>query len=83
MDKRGNVLLCKAWDATSICLKPALVDTCVARSLDCWLAQLQSHISAGTSRQQLLKSFSLLFKAVRFLADASAESNWQPDHLRW
>lgn len=59
MDKRGDVLL-RAWDASSIGL-----------TLECWLKQLQSHILVGSS---CLSQFPLLFKAVGFLADASAES---------
>lgn len=74
MDKRGDMLLRRVWDVSSIGLKPALAATCVGRNLECWLRQLQSHISAGMSRQQLLKLFSLLMKAVGFLVDASAES---------
>ena len=74
MDKRGEILLKRAWDASTIALKPALAATCVARNLECWLNQLQAHITAGTSRQQILKSFPLLMKAVGFLADASSES---------
>ena len=74
MDKRGDLLLKRAWDASAISLKPALAATCVARNLECWLTQLQAHILAGTSRQELLKSFPPFFKAVGFLADASGVS---------
>lgn len=60
--------------ASAISLKPALLATCVARNLEYWVMQLQSYISADTSRQHLLKSFPLLFKAVGFLSDASASA---------
>lgn len=50
MDKRGHVLLRRPWDATSISLKTDYAATCIAGSLDYWLAQLQSHISEDTSR---------------------------------
>ena len=55
-------------------LKPALASTCVARNLEEWLTQIQTHLLAGTSREEILKSFPLLFSAVGFLADSSAES---------
>lgn len=74
MDKRGDILLHRAWDSAVGNLKPALASTCVARNLEVWLTQIQSHLSAGTSREQILKSFPLLFQAVGFLADSSAES---------
>lgn len=74
MDKRADGLLKKAWDSSLANLKPAMAATVVARNLECWLEQLKNHVVAGTSRKDLLESFPTLLKAVKYMADASAES---------
>lgn len=74
MDERGDILLRRNWDSSIVNLKPALASTCVARNLELWLMQIQTHLFAGTSREQILKSFPLLFWTVGFLADSSAEA---------
>ena len=74
MDKRADSLLKKAWDSSTSSLKPAMASTVVARNLECWLEQLKGHVEAGTARKDLLDSFPLLLKAVKYMADASAES---------
>lgn len=74
MDKRTDVSLRRVWEASIMSLKPALASTCIARHLELWLSQIQTHLSAGTSREQINKSFPLLFQAIGFLADSSAEA---------
>ena len=74
MDKRADSLLKKAWDSTSTSLKPAMAATVVARNLECWVEKLKNHVEAGTPRKDLLESFPLILKAIKYLADASAES---------
>lgn len=74
MDKRADSLLKKAWDSTFARLKPAMASTVVARNLECWIETLKRHIEACTSRKELLESFPLMLKAVKYMADASAES---------
>lgn len=74
MDKRGDIVLKRAWDTAMVSLKPALATTCVARNFEFWLKQLQEHLTAGTPREDLLKSFPMLFKAVGFIANASTEA---------
>ncbi|XP_077319390.1 uncharacterized protein LOC143941218 isoform X2 [Lithobates pipiens] len=73
MDKKADSIL-KAWDAASVSLKPAMAATVVARNLECWVEKLKSHIEAGTPRKDLLESFPLILNAVKYMADASAES---------
>ena len=57
MDKRADSLLKKAWDSTSLSLKPAMASTVVARNVECWVEKLMSHIQVGTSGKDLLESF--------------------------
>ena len=42
MDKRADSLLKKAWDSTSLSLKPAMASTVVARNLECWVEKLMN-----------------------------------------
>ncbi|XP_077336773.1 lamina-associated polypeptide 2, isoforms alpha/zeta-like isoform X2 [Lithobates pipiens] len=74
MDRRTDIVLKRAWDASMAGLKPALATSCVARNLEFWLSQLQEHLKAGTPRGELLKSFPMLFKATSFISDASTDS---------
>lgn len=73
VDRRTDIVLKRAWDASMANLKPALATTCVARNFKFWLLQLQEHLVTGTAREEILKSFAVLFKAVGFIADVSAE----------
>lgn len=70
MDKRGDIILKISWDTSTANLRPALAMTCIARSFEFWLKQLQEHLTAGPPKEELLKSFPMLFKAVCFIADA-------------
>lgn len=74
MDKKVDGLLKKGWDSSLANLKPAMAATVVARNMECWLDQLKNHVVAGTSRKVLLESFPTLLKAVKYMADATAES---------
>lgn len=74
MDKRADSLLKKAWDSTFASIKPAMASTVVARNLECWIETLKRHVEACTSRKELLESFPLMLKAVKYMADALAES---------
>ncbi|XP_040189524.1 lamina-associated polypeptide 2-like [Rana temporaria] len=74
MDKRADALLKKAWDSASASLKPAMASTVVTRNLECWVEKLKGHIEAGTHRKDLLDSFPLILNAIKYMADASAES---------
>lgn len=74
MDKRADSPLKKEWASTSASLKPAMASTVVARNLECWVEKLKSHVEAGTSWKDLLESFTLILKALKYMVDASAES---------
>ena len=74
MDKKGDIILKRAWETSVASLKPALATTCVARNMEFWLTQLQEHIKNGTPREDILKTLPVLSKAVGYIADASAES---------
>lgn len=74
MDKRADALFGKAWDSSFPNLKLAMATTVLARNMECWLEQLKGHVVAGTSRKVWLASFPTLLKAVKYMADASAES---------
>lgn len=72
MDKRSDIILKRSWDTCMAKLRLALAMTCIARNFEFLLKQL--HMTASNPREQLLKSFPMLFKAVGFITDASAES---------
>lgn len=74
MDRKTDIVLKRAWDASMAGLKPALATSCVARNLEFWLSQLEEHLKAGTSRGELLKTFPMSFKASSFISDASTDS---------
>lgn len=74
MDRKMDSLLKRSWDSAIFNLRPALATTCVARNLEFWLAHLKGHLESGSSREELVESFSTLVKAVGYVADASAES---------
>lgn len=74
LDRRMEVYLKRAWYSTMLNLKPALATTCVARNLEFWLSQLQAHLESGSPREALVECLPIIFKAVAFIADASAES---------
>lgn len=74
MDRKTDIVLKRAWDASMAGLKPALATSCVARNLEFWLSQLEEHLKPGTPRGELLKTFSMLFKATSFISDASTDS---------
>ena len=74
MDRKTDVVLKRAWDASMAVLKPAMATSCVAKNLKFWLAQLEEHLKAGTSREDLLKTFPMLFKATGFISDAATDA---------
>ncbi|XP_018415689.1 PREDICTED: protein virilizer homolog [Nanorana parkeri] len=53
MDKKIEVLLKRAWDSSSMNLRPALATTCVARNMEFWLSQFRTHLLAGEGGQGL------------------------------
>ena len=73
MDKRMDSLLKKSWDSTLGSLKPAMAATVVARNMEFWLNQLQTHIEEGTAQEHILSSFPTLLRGIAYIADASAE----------
>ena len=74
MDKRMDLLLKRSWQSIMNGLKPAMATTCVARNLEFWTNQLKNHISADSSKEEILESFSTLTAAVAYIADASVEA---------
>ncbi|XP_018409532.1 PREDICTED: breast cancer type 2 susceptibility protein [Nanorana parkeri] len=74
MDKKGEALLRRAWEAAGAGFKPAVAVTCMARTLDVWLAQLKDHLNEGTDRATIVDSLPVLEKAVAYIADASMEA---------
>ncbi|XP_040266410.1 lamina-associated polypeptide 2, isoforms alpha/zeta-like isoform X2 [Bufo bufo] len=74
LDRKAESLLRKTWETTAALLKPGVASTCVARTLNLWLDQLEIHLVNKTPRDQILESLPLLKMATSFLADAAAES---------
>lgn len=74
MDSKAENLIKKIWEAASALLRPGVAATCVARTLNVWLDQLEYHLQNKTPRDQILESLPLLKMATCVLADASAES---------
>lgn len=60
MDKRGDILLRRAWDSSIVSLKPALAPTCVVRNLELWLSQIQTRFTSH-----------FCFRGVGFPSDSS------------
>lgn len=73
LDRRMELYLKRAWDSSVSNLKPAIKTTCVERNLEFCLTQLKAHVEAGHPREVLVHSFSMLFKAIDFVAEALAE----------
>lgn len=74
LDKKQDLFLKKAWEASAGGFKPNIAATCVARSLLVWLEQLEEHIRNKTPRDTLLASLPTLKNAASFLADASTDA---------
>lgn len=72
IDKKIEFLLKKNWKSMMCNLKPALFTTCVASNLYFCIAQLKSHLDAGTEPLQVVSLYYLQGSFI--LADASAES---------
>lgn len=64
----GDVILKRAWETNVAGPK------CVARNLYFWLSQLQDHVKNGTAREEIPNSLPVVFKAVGYIVDSSAES---------
>ncbi|CAJ0963854.1 unnamed protein product [Ranitomeya imitator] len=74
LDRKIESLLKKSWETSTSALRYNIASTCVARSLFRWIQELESHISQGTPREEVLDSLPILHRATGFLADASLES---------
>lgn len=70
MDSKAENLIKKIWEAALALLRPGVAATCVARTLNVWLDQLEYHLQNKTSRDQILESLPLLKMVTCFLADA-------------
>lgn len=51
-----------------------MASTIVAINFECWVEQVKGHVVAITSSKDLLEFFPTLLKAVKYMADTSAES---------
>ncbi|XP_073414104.1 uncharacterized protein [Dendrobates tinctorius] len=74
MDKKADVLLKRAWEASAAVIKANIAATSVARSMHLWIDQMEQQLEEKTPRGDILESIPLLKIATGFLADASAES---------
>lgn len=56
MDSKAENLIKKIWEAALALLRPGVAATCVARTLNVWLDQLEYHLQNKTPRDQILES---------------------------
>ncbi|XP_068089930.1 lamina-associated polypeptide 2-like isoform X1 [Hyperolius riggenbachi] len=73
-DKKAEFALKKTWSAICANFRPAAATTCVGRTLDMWMHQVMHHIKMGSSKETILNSFTVMFKAINFIIDAATES---------